>query len=81
MRLSRNIPGEEFVRALRGLGHEPARPPGSHIRPIARGGKEQQAAIPRHSPSRIDTFAAALADIAPHHGVSREALTERLFRT
>jgi predicted RNA binding protein YcfA (HicA-like mRNA interferase family) len=80
MRLPRDISGEDLARALQVLGYEFTRQTGSHIRLTARLGKEHHVTIPRHSSLRIGTLAAILADIAQHHGLSRETLVERLFR-
>ena len=40
---------------------------------------EHHLTIPLHDPLRIGTLAAILADVAAHHGLSREALITRLF--
>jgi hypothetical protein len=40
---------------------------------------EHHLTIPLHDPLRIGTLAAILADVAAHHGMTREALITRLF--
>ena len=40
---------------------------------------EHHLTIPLHDPLRIGTLAAILADVATHHGMTREALTTKLF--
>jgi HicA toxin of bacterial toxin-antitoxin, len=41
--------------------------------------KEHHLTIPLHDPLRIGTLAAILADVAAHHGMTREALVIELF--
>jgi hypothetical protein len=40
---------------------------------------EHHLTIPLHDPLRIGTLAAILADVAAHHGMTRETLITRLF--
>jgi len=61
--------------------YEPTPQTVSHMGLNTRVGGEHHVTVPRHFPLRIGTLAAILADIAHHHGLSREALVERLFRT
>jgi|SRR3972149_4929391 len=40
---------------------------------------EHHLTIPLHDPLRIGTLAAILADVAAHHGITRDALLAKLF--
>jgi predicted RNA binding protein YcfA (HicA-like mRNA interferase family) len=79
MRLPRDLGGAELARALEKLGYRVARQTGSHMRLTTVEGGEHHLTIPAHSPLRVGTLAAILAEVADHFGVSRDALLERLF--
>ena len=79
MKLSRNASGDDLVRALRVLGYEVTRQSGSHVRLPTQQPGEHHLTIPRHSPLRIGTLASILADVAAHHGLTRDVLATRLF--
>ena len=78
-RLPRDLEGTELARALRALGYEVTRQTGSHLRLTTRQGGEHHLTIPAHNPLRVGTLSAILADIAQHHGISREELLGQLF--
>jgi hypothetical protein len=40
---------------------------------------EHHVTVPRHDPLRVGTLAAILDAVAAHHGLSRDALLDRLF--
>ena len=52
---------------------------GSHLRLTTAEHGEHQLTIPQHTPLRIGTLSAILADVAKHFGITREQLLERLF--
>lgn len=78
-RLPRDLDGVELARALGALGYEVTRQTGSHIRLTTEQGGQHHVTIPAHTPLRVGTLAAILADIAQHHGAGRDELLERLF--
>jgi predicted RNA binding protein YcfA (HicA-like mRNA interferase family) len=79
MKLPRDVSGAQLVKALRELGYQVSRQTGSHIRLTCEQPRQHHITIPNHDPLRIGTLAAIIADVAAHHGLSREALIERLF--
>lgn len=79
MRLPRDLGGAELARALEKLGYRVTRQTGSHMRLTTVEGGEHHLTIPAHSPLRVGTLAAILAEVADHLGVSRDDLLERLF--
>lgn len=52
---------------------------GSHIRLTTEQEGEHHVTIPDHSPLRVGTLAAILAEVAAHFGLSREELRDQLF--
>ena len=52
---------------------------GSHLRLTTYEHGEHHLTIPQHTPLRIGTLSAILADVALHFKISREQLLERLF--
>lgn len=79
MRLPRDISGDGLAKALRIFGYGITRQTGSHMRLSTNQRGEHHVTIPKHSPLRIGTLAAILADIAHHLEMTREELLERLF--
>lgn len=79
MKLPRNLSGAELIKALEKLGYKPTRQSGSHVRLTSLLTKEHHLTVPLHDPLRIGTLSAILADVAAHHGMTREALIVRLF--
>jgi predicted RNA binding protein YcfA (HicA-like mRNA interferase family) len=79
MKLPRNLSGAQLIKALQQLGYQTSRQTGSHVRLTSQRPKEHHLTIPLHDPLRIGTLAAILADVAAHHGMTREALIVRLF--
>jgi predicted RNA binding protein YcfA (HicA-like mRNA interferase family) len=80
MRLPRDVSGQDLVRALRTLGYEVTRQTGSHFRLTTQEHGEHHITIPQHSPLRVGTLAAILANVAQHFDISRDELTSKLFR-
>lgn len=79
MKLPRNLTGAQLIRALEQLGYQPNRQAGSHVRLTCLLPKEHHLTIPLHDPLRIGTLASILADVAAHHGMTRDALISKLF--
>ena len=79
MRLPRDLSGSDLVKRLDRLGYHVTRQTGSHIRLTSTAHGEHHITVPRHDPLRIGTLAAVLDAVAVHHGLSRDALLERLF--
>ncbi len=79
MKLPRNLTGAQLIKSLERLNYQPTRQAGSHVRLTCQLPKEHHLTVPLHDPLRIGTLAAILADVASHHGMTREALTNELF--
>ncbi len=79
MRLPRDLSGSDLVKRLDRLGYHVTRQTGSHMRLTSTVHGEHHITVPRHDPLRIGTLAAVLDAVAVHHGLSRDALLERLF--
>ena len=79
MRLPRDLSGSDLVKRLDRLGYHVTRQTGSHMRLTSTAHGEHHITVPRHDPLRIGTLAAVLDAVARHHGLSRDALLERLF--
>jgi predicted RNA binding protein YcfA (HicA-like mRNA interferase family) len=79
MKLPRDVSGARLVKALSLLGYRVSRQSGSHIRLSCEQPKQHHVTIPDHDFLRIGTLAAILGDIAAHHGMTRDALVEKLF--
>jgi len=79
MRIPRDLSGADLVKRLGRLGYEVTRQTGSHIRLTSRIQGEHHVTIPNHDPLRIGTLAAILDGVAAHHGLTREALLQRLL--
>ncbi|MDH5670084.1 MAG: type II toxin-antitoxin system HicA family toxin [Nitrospira sp.] len=79
MRLPRDLSGSDLAQVLRTLGYSITRQTGSHIRLTTHEHGEHHVTIPLHTPLRVGTLSAILADVAAHFGMSREQLLDRLF--
>jgi len=79
MRLPRDVSGEELVRALGTLGYEITRQSGSHMRATTQRGGEHHVTIPKHDPLRVGTLSGVLAEVARHHGSTKDEVLEILF--
>jgi predicted RNA binding protein YcfA (HicA-like mRNA interferase family) len=79
MKLPRNLSGAQLIKAPEKLGYQATRQTGSHVRLSSQLSQEHHLTVPLHDPLRIGTLAAILADVAAHHGMTREALIIRLF--
>lgn len=79
MRIPRDLSGSDLVKKLSSLGYSVSRQTGSHIRLTNQLHGEHHVTIPNHDPLRIGTLAAILDSVAAHHGLTREALMQRLL--
>lgn len=79
MKLPRDVSGAQLVKALGALGYRVTRQTGSHFRLTCDDPKQHHVTIPNHDSLRLGTLSGILNDVAVHHGLSREALLERLF--
>jgi len=79
MKLPRNLSGAQLIKALEKLGYQATRQTGSHVRITSPQPKEHHLTVPLHDPLRVGTLAAILADVAAHHGITRDALLAKLF--
>lgn len=78
MKLPRNLTGAQLIKALEKPGYQPTRQSGSHVRLSCQFPQEHHLTVPLHDPLRIGTLAAILADVAAHHGITRDALLAKL---
>lgn len=78
-RLPRDLDGATLARALGNFGYQVTRQTGSHIRLTTHQGGEHHVTIPAHSPLRVGTLAAILADVAGHLQLERDELLRALF--
>ena len=79
MRLPRDLSGSDLAQTLRKLGYSTTRQTGSHLRLTTYEHGEHHLTIPQHTPLRVGTLSAILADVATHFKLTREQLFERLF--
>ena len=79
MKLPRDLTGVELSKRLARLGYTVTRQTGSHMRLTSGERGEHHVTVPRHDPLRVGTLAAILDAVAAHHGLSRDALLDRLF--
>ncbi len=78
-RLPRDLSGVELARALGALGYQITRQTVSHIRLTTPQNGEHHVTIPAHTPLRVGTLAAILADVGEHFGIERGELLDKLF--
>ncbi len=78
MRLPRDVSSVDLTKALRILGYETTRQPGSQVRLTTSENGTHHVTIPNHSPIRIGTLAAILDDIANHFGINRQKLLSKI---
>lgn len=79
MKLPRDLDAKSLIKALKTLGYQPVRQTGSHIRLECPTPSPHAVTVPNHSPLKVGTLAAILADIAAHHRLSREQLLNKIF--
>ena len=80
MKLPRDLSGEELAKALERLGYLITRQTGSHLRLTTNHNGEHHATIPRHTSLRVGTLSSILRDVAEHHELSKDELTDLLFQ-
>ena len=74
MKLPRDVEAATLIRALGRVGYRTVRQTGSHVRLETEEPSRHALTIPNHSPLKIGTLAAILAEVAAHRGIAREAL-------
>jgi predicted RNA binding protein YcfA (HicA-like mRNA interferase family) len=79
MRLPRDLSGTELIKRLGRLGYAISRQTGSHIRLSCSEPAQHHVTVPQHDPLRVGTLAAVLDAVCQHHGLTRDALLQRLF--
>jgi len=79
MRLPRDVSGADLAKRLKLFGYNVTRQTGSHLRLTTTEKGEHHITIPKHSPLRIGTLSAVLADVAEHLGTTRAELANMLF--
>jgi len=79
MKLPRNLTGAQLIKSLEQLGYQPTRQTGSHLRLTCPSPEAHHLTIPLHDPLRIGTLAAIPAEVATHHGTTRDAVLAKLF--
>jgi predicted RNA binding protein YcfA (HicA-like mRNA interferase family) len=79
MRLPRDIRGNELIKYLKPYGYVISRQTGSHIRLSTIQKGEHHITIPNHSPLKVGTLSAIIADVALHFGLSKQELLQELF--
>ncbi len=80
MKLPRDMDAPELIKALQRIGYRVVRQSGSHIRLQADQPDPHALTIPNHSPLKIGTLAAILADVAESRGLTRDVLLESIFK-
>lgn len=78
MKLPRDLSGAEPAHRLQRIGYASTRQTGSHLRMTHAGSTTHHLTIPLHSPLKLGTLAAILADVATHLGIDRDELLQRL---
>ena len=79
MRLPRDLSGSDLAQSLHKLGYLVTRQTGSHLRLTTHDQGEHHLTIPLHSPLRVGTLSAILADVSSHFKLSRNQLLDKLF--
>ena len=76
MRLPRDLTGAQLIRALGTMGYGVTRQTGSHVRLTCTAPLQHHVTVPLHD---IGTLAAILAAVAGAHGLTRDALQQKLL--
>jgi predicted RNA binding protein YcfA (HicA-like mRNA interferase family) len=79
MKIPRDLTGQELIKALQPYGYVVTRQSGSHIRLTTQQNGEHHITIPNHSPLKLGTLSAIIADIAQHMEKTKEELMKELF--
>jgi predicted RNA binding protein YcfA (HicA-like mRNA interferase family) len=78
VKLPRDVDGVTLAKALARVGYEVTRQSGSHIRLTLHAPPEHHVTIPAHTPLKLGTLAAVLADVAQRLQTDRPSLVDRL---
>ena len=79
MKAPRDVDARQLIKALARLGYVVTRRSGSHIRLMSTAPSPHAITVPDHSPLKIGTLHAILADVAAHRRIDKAALIEQLF--
>ena len=79
MRLPRDVSGADLAKRLERFGYRITRQTGSHLRLSYPEPPEHHVTIPAHDVLRVGTLASILQAVATRHGISRDALLNKLF--
>ena len=79
MKIPRDLSGNDLIKALKSYGYIATRQTGSHIRLTTQQEGTHHVTIPNHSPIKIGTLSAIIADIALHFNKPKEILLAELF--
>jgi len=79
MKIPRDLSGNDLIKLLKKYGFEQTRQSGSHIRLTTQKEGEFHITIPNHTPLKIGTLSAILADIAEHLKMTKDELMFELF--
>lgn len=80
MKLPRDMDAPELIKALHRIGYRVVRQSGSHIRLQTDQPKPHALTIPNHSPLKLGTLAAILADVAAQRGSTKEDLLQSILQ-
>lgn len=80
MKLPRDVSGNDLAKRLRRYGYSVSRQTGSHIRLTSTfTGQKHSVTVPAHSPLKVGTLAAIMAEIAAYLELDRGEFVSRLF--
>jgi len=79
MKLPRDMDAVTLIKALAKAGYQPSRQTGSHIRLTASQPQQHHITIPNHSPIKIGTLSAILAEVATQQRLSRDELLRKIL--
>jgi predicted RNA binding protein YcfA (HicA-like mRNA interferase family) len=78
VKLPRDIPGDQLLKALSRFSYRVVRQKGSHVSITTQVGGEHHVTIPMHHPIKPGTLNNILKEIADHHGLTRDDLIRQL---
>ena len=79
MRMPRDISAGDLIKSLKHFGYTVTRQTGSHIRLSTGQNGQHHITIPNHSPIKIGTLAAIIADVAIHFNKTKEEIQSEIF--
>jgi predicted RNA binding protein YcfA (HicA-like mRNA interferase family) len=80
VKLPRDLSGKDLIKALERIGYATTRQTGSHVRLTLTNPDPHHLTVPNHSPLKVGTLSAILAEAAGHLKITRDQLLERLFK-